>query len=489
MRGRHLWFGVGLALAATLGVVRPLAAQGYRGWLQSTARYVELRPIRQDTVDFELVTGQPDGSLSFDGFPVTCVTGVNCTYYRPVAVQGTVALTEDLGFTAWGLGLRGLSVTGLLRARARAGGELIWPRQDDAFDALLAYAQLRRGALRVRLGRMENTSGLGFSSFDGGSVAAVAGPLRLEAFAGRSLARGLREPISDALRGIEDFVPDDDAYLYGTSLQVVLPRASSIALRYQREVFTDPAVLLSERASLDLRTSGLRPLRINGSVDYDVAWKRVGKAHITLQYLPSDASFILELTGRRYVPYFDLSTIWGFFSPVGYHGAEVRGSWALGSGLGLWVAGGLRRYQDASATVVFSPLEDDAWRASGGGNWQVSRAWRLGGSYRIEWGNGAFLNTGDLAVRWAPDKRLNLTGSLTAFQQIEEFRVGENVAWGSGASGSLEVFPGTRLEGGFSLYLHRPENRAVDRDFNQFRAWSSVRIEIGSDPGLRRRGR
>ncbi len=489
MTGRHLWFRVGMVLAATLGVVRPLAAQGYRGWLQSTARYVELRPIQQDTVAFDLVTRAPDGSLSFEGFPVTCIPDVRCTYYRTVAVQGTVALTQDLGFTAWGLGLRGLSVTGLLRARARTGGDLIWPRQDDSFDALLAYAQLRRGALRIRLGRMENTSGLGFSSFDGGSVGAVAGRLRLEAFAGRSLARGLREPISDALRGIEDFVPDDDAYLYGGSLQVRLPRASSIALRYQREVFTDPAVLLSERASLDLRTSGLRPLRINGSVDYDVAFERVGKAHLTLQYLPSDASFIVELTGRRYLPYFDLSTIWGFFSPVAYHEAEARGSWAFGGGLGLWAAGGLRRYQDANATVVFSPLEDDAWRASAGGNWQAFTAWRLDGSYRIEWGNGAFLNTADLAVRWAPDERLNLTGSLTAFQQIEEFRVGENVAWGGGASASLEVFPGTRLESGFSLYLHRPENRAVDRDFNQFRAWSSLRIEIGSDPGLRRRGR
>ncbi len=486
---RRLWLRVGFVLAATVVVGRPLAAQGYRGWLQSTARYVELRPIRQDTVAFGLVTHGPDGSLSFEGFPVTCVPDVRCTYYRPAAVQGSVSLTQDLGFTAWGLGLRGLSVTGLLRARARTGGDLIWPRQDDSFDALLAYAQLQRGAFRVRMGRMENTSGLGFSSFDGGSVAAVAGRLRLEAFTGRSLARGLREPIPDALRGIEDFVPDDDAYLYGGSVQIGLPRASSIALRYQREVYTDPAILLSERASLDLRTSGLRPLRISGSVDYDVAFERVGKAHLTLQFLPADASFIVELTGRRYLPYFDLSTIWGFFSPVGYHGADVRGSWALGSGLGLWASGGLRQYQDTNTTVVFSPLEDDAWSASAGGNWQASTAWRLDGSYRIEWGNGAFLSTGDLAVRWAPDERVHLTGFLTAFQQIEEFRVGENVAWGSGASASVEVFPGTRFESGFSLYLHRPENRAVDRDFNQFRAWSSLRIAIGSDPGLRRRSR
>lgn len=478
-----------LVLAALAATGSGAAAQDFRGWVRSTARYVDLKPIRLDTVDIALVVEGADGVLTFEGFPVTCVPGVRCTYYRPLSAQGTVALTEDVGFTAWGFGVRGLSVTGLLRARARTGGDLVWPRTDDAFDALLAYAQLRRGRYRVRVGRLENTSGLGFSGFDGASVAATAGRFHGEAFAGRSLARGLREPASDALKGVEDFLPDDDAYLYGLTLQAGLPRATSIAVRYQREDFTDPAVLRSERASVDLRTSVLRPIRVDASLDYDLGFGRVGKAHVTFQYVPADASFLVELRGRRYLPYFDLSTIWGFFSPVGYNEAELRVSRAWGGRASLWIAGGARTYQDTDAPVILSPLEDDAWRISAGGTLSPSPAWRLSGSYRTEWGNGAFLSTGDLGLRWAPGERFDVTGSLTAFQQIEEFRVGERVAWGGGLSGGLQVLEGTRLEGGFSLYLHRPENRAVERDFNQFRAWSSVRIEVGGDPGMARGSR
>jgi hypothetical protein len=60
------------------------------------------------------------------------------------------------------------------------------------------------------------------------------------------------------------------------------------------------------------------------------------------------AGAAVEATVRRYLPYFELHTIWGVFSPVAYHELELRGSWG-GEPLGLWASGSYRAYQDAHA--------------------------------------------------------------------------------------------------------------------------------------------
>jgi hypothetical protein len=447
-----------LVLASVGFGTHEAGAQGVRGWVGSTMRYVELQPV------------------AFDGV------------YRTQPVTGSLSATQDLRLTAWGFGMRGLSATVFLRNRVRReGDDLIWPRSDDEFDALLGYVQLDRGRMRVRVGRQDTQSGLGFTGFDGGRVSLRFGRRgRIEAYGGRSLARGLRETLVDALSGVEDFFPDKNAYLVGLSAAGAVWGRTQWNFRYQREVLSDRSALLSERASFDVSTALLSPVRATASLDYDFAFERFGKGHVTLQYALPGGRVLFEVTGRRYVPYFELSTIWGFFNPVSYTGGEARLSWSPASGVGIYAVGGLRSYGDTETTVVLSPLEDDAWRAGGGFVVSAGGGWTLDGSYRVEWGNGAFLSSGDARARW---QGTNLQGSLTltSFQQVEEFRLGEGRARGGSLGAGVRIMGRTWVDGAASYYFHRPAGNGFRSDWDQLRGWMSVRVELGGDPGMKQR--
>lgn len=482
MSGRRWLLGL---LGASIVMSSGAEAQSFRGWVNTSVRYFELQPIFLDSVPRASVVTEPNGALTFEGRDVTCITAALCTLFRAGGTAHTTTLTQDIALTAWGFGVRGLSVTTLLRGRARTGGGLVWPRSDDSFDAILAYAELTRGRLRARVGRLETASGLGFSGFDGASLSGTVGRLRVEGYGGRSLSRGLQEPRTEALRGLEDFVTNNDAWLIGASAQVRLPKGTSVGARYQREVLSDRSVLVSERASVDARTSALRWVRLTASADYDFAFGSIGKAHASVSYLIPGASLMLEVTGRRYVPYFDLSTIWGFFSPVAYHEGELRVSWMKSRELGLWVSGARRDYEDTNTVVVLSPLTDTGWRGAAGGTLRPAERWSIDGQYRVEWGPGAFLSSGDVGVRWTPSERFDVGATATAFQQIEEFRVGDGRTYGLGVNFGAALLSGARLSGGASVFRQRPDGRASERDWDQFRAWTSLRIEIGRDPGMR----
>ena len=151
-------------------------AQGVRGWVGSTVQMVELRPIGLDTVPIAEVLFTEGGQSLFEGRPAVCITGDVCTVYRTLPKVWAVAATQDLSLTAWGLGLQGLSFSTLMRGRAGLGSDFPWPRADDEFDLMLGYAQLHRGSLRLRLGRQEVRSGLGFPAFDGAWARFSIGP-------------------------------------------------------------------------------------------------------------------------------------------------------------------------------------------------------------------------------------------------------------------------------------------------------------------------
>ncbi|HSJ11027.1 MAG TPA: hypothetical protein VK928_13975, partial [Longimicrobiales bacterium] len=241
--------GAALALLL-LAITAPSTAyaQAVRGTATSTIRYIDMRPILQDTVSRERVTELPDGTFEFEGQRVSCVGDLPCVYFRSLDVQHAVVATQDVSLTGWGLGVQGLSVTAMMRLRGDLGGELVWPRSDDHFDAMLAYAELNRGMWRARLGRQRTTSGLGFSGYDG--LSAVVDPLdwlAVEAYGGRSLARGLNEPRNEALQGIEDFVLDRNAWVLGTSVRAQLPAGAQVSARYQRDIWASRTGLVSER--------------------------------------------------------------------------------------------------------------------------------------------------------------------------------------------------------------------------------------------------
>jgi hypothetical protein len=314
-------------------------AQGVRGTATTTARYIELRPVTQVFVPRDQVTELPDGRLVFDGIPVACIPELGCIFYRSLDVEHAIAASQDVSLTTWGWGVQGLSFTALLRGRADLGGSLTWPRSEDPFDAILAYGELNRGDFRARLGRQRTASNLGFSGYDGGNVLydGVRG-LELEAYGGRSLMRGTNEPHSAALRGLEEFAIDTLAtYLLGAAARYEPVRGTAVGLRYQYEIWQNRAGLVSERASAEFSTSQFRPFMFDATVDWDVGMNRIGKAHATAR--APLAGVTLEATARRYLPYFELSTIWGFFSPVGYHEVEGRATWRQSPRLSAWASG------------------------------------------------------------------------------------------------------------------------------------------------------
>jgi hypothetical protein len=475
--------------AFLLTALRPAEGlgQSYRGWTTTSVQVVEIRPLGLDSVPRSAVVTDTRGRFLYEGNEVSCVTSDTCTRYLPLSDVRTLAATQDLSLTFWGLGVEGLSVTALVRARARTGGDVVWPRSDDELDALLAYAQLERGAWRVRAGRLDVRSGLGFSAFDGGSAAYTRGALRAELYGGRSLARGLREPRNEALRGLDAFLVDKSVLLFGASASA-RARGAEVTGRYQREIYSDRSSLVSERASVDISRTFPR-VRLNGSLDYDFSFERFGKGHLTLSAPLAEGRWLVEAGALRYVPYFDLSTLWGLFEPVAYSEVLARVGWAPDARLGAWVSGGWRSYGDTQTAVILRPMRDTGWRADAGARWLPSRAWRVEARYELEWGPGGFLSSAEGSVRYAATERLAATLSALTFQQIEEYRLGQGRAFGGGASADFELSEGAYAAGGFSLLRHRDGGNVFTSPWDQGRGWMSLRFDLGHDPGLEARGR
>lgn len=480
--------GLAAALVVLLvGLPTPGAAQGVRGWASSNFRYLEMQPLQLDTALAGEVTYDADGNARVDGRLIWC-TSTPCPFYRPVAVQNAVLSTQDVGFTAWGLGITGLSFTGLVRARQHVSGELQWPLADDPFDVLVGFAELRRGGLRLRAGRQESPSGLGFRAFDGGSARWDATHFWAEGYGGRSLARGLNEPAREALRGIEDFVRDQEAYLFGgaAGLRWGLNR---LAFRYQREIWSDEAGLLSERASVDLHAMLPFQFRLEASGDWDVAFNRVGKAEVNLRRPLAGGRILAEVGGRRYVPYFDLNTIWGYFSPVPYHEARVRMSLGLNRETGLRLALAAREYGDIGYSPLLRPLENRGYRAELDGTWRVGSRLLLEAGYDLDWAASAFLHGVDasVSVDVTPDLRVQAAG--TSFQQFQAFRLGDGQAYGGTLALDWAVLDRVRLDGRIGIIRQSDGRGGPAESWNQLRGGIGVRYEFGEDPGIRRRRR
>jgi len=210
---------------------------------------------------------------------------------------------------------------------------------------------------------------------------------------------------------------------------------------------------------------------------------------VTLQRGVLDGRLITEVEARRYVPYFDMSTIWGFFSPVPFHEVRFRMSAGLGRGAGIQMAVAAREYDDPSTTVVFRPLENRGYRAELKGMWSPAEKVQVDAGYDLDWAAHAFLHSfdGSVAVDWLPRLRTRFFG--TSFQQFEAFRLGDGRAYGGGMGAEWTVTDRIRLDGLVSL-IRQEAGRGGENDaWNQTRASFGLRYEFGDDPGLARRRR
>lgn len=469
-----------------LALSEPVIGQTVRVGGVTTLRYVDVRPLQEDSVPVAETEG--DGLLrrTRDGVLARCVAGeAVCRYYRTGGRTSTMPGIQDVTVSGWGLG-PGVRVYAHLRARTDLGeaGDF-WPRADDAFDALAAYVEMDRGRFRLRAGRDWKTSGLGYYDYDGASLAFRATPrLTVEAWGGWSLLRGAQTAVTDgALAAIEPLAPDERAVLLGTQVRFRSGRSLSLAGLYQREIRSDRLGLYSERAAFDaLYTPG--PVSVKGTLEADLVGLQVNEARIDVIWSPGPYTSVGAF-GRRHRPFFESWTIWGAFSPVAFDEVGLRGQrrWP-DSSFGIQGEASRRSYEDTGADLSFAALRTDGWKLSASADLALRPDLLLQGSYYGELASGAGISEGRLAVRRTLSDGSWVGLSLSALQRAYEYRVEEGTLLGAGVEAGWILDPRTRVSGSLAAYRHQVPSDSPDIDWSQLRG--SLRFEwtVGPEPGL-----
>lgn len=493
MRHRRMYARVLLCVGLSIAAAPPARAdaQDFRVTGTSSVRYIELRPMLRDSVPVEDATG--DGLLrqTADGRIVRCIgDDPVCRYLRAGDPVSTLPFVQDLDVSVWGFA-PGLRVLTQMRVRSGWGGDrALWPRGDDAFDLLAAFAELDRERVRVRAGRQWRVSGLGFYNFDGLAVLARPGRgFSVEGYVGRSLVRGLNESrTGGALESVEALAPDDPGVVLGLQTQYRRADRFSVGVLYHMDVRVDREAVHSELAAFDamLRSA---PGTLDGTLELDVAGGQVNEAALRFRSEPIGPVAVHGQL-RRYRPYFELWTIWGAFSPVGFDEAQLGITWAMPDPR-IVVRGdvGMRRYGDYGTDEGTGTLRDDGWSAGASAFFNASRRWRFDAAYRLDVGFGAARNAGHAGVARQLGDAASIGLRASAFQQIYEFRLDEGTVVSLGAESTLRLMDRARLNAALAAYRHLAAGPAAASNWNQVRGSLGVQWTIGSEPALPVTGR
>jgi hypothetical protein len=478
----------GLALV-TEGLFQPgLEAQSVRVTGSTNLRYVEVRPFVRDSVLADELGGGGLLRQTADGQVVRCVTGaLYCRGTRPGDPVSTIPAVQDLEVSAWGFG-EGIRAFAQFRGRTAWGGNPdLWPQADRALDVMAAYGELDRERFRLRAGRQWTTSGLGFYNFDGiGLTVRPITGLSVDGQMGRSLVRGLNEPrTGGALEAIEELAPIEPGLMLSTQVRYRPSPGLALAALYHRDIRDDRAGLYSELARAEgvLRRGNAS---LEASVEADLAGGELNEARLRLRTPPVySAVFTGEV--RRYRPYFELWTIWGAFSPVGFDEVRLEVAWARPRG-DLIVRGQAshRRYDDTGMDRSVSPVRTDGWGVGADASWSPRQEWRLEGGYRMEVGFGAARSEGHGGVHRRLGDRGHLAVRGLAFQRLYEFRLDHGVVVGLGTEGALQLSDRSRVVGNLTGYRHLDQGDAPDMDWTQLRAGLRVQWTVGAEPGAAR---
>ncbi len=479
MAGR--WLAV--FLASSIAPATVVSAQTVRISGVTTFQYLEVRPLETDSIPAEDALGSGLLRRTEDGYVVRCISGdAFCRFRRMIAPTVTVPAIQDIAVSVWGLG-PGLRAYGRLRGRAvLSGEELIWPRGDDRLDVMAAFVEFERSAFRIRGGRQWKTSGLGFYNFDGGAV--VVRPLRglsIEAYGGWGLVRGVHEPLtSDEVNAFEPFAPDARPYVLGAQISLRPLRNIAFSALYQREIRNDRLGLYSERVAADAVVR-IGETSVAGDLNVDLGTGVINEARLRM-WLPTFEGVTLGPYFRHHRPFFELWTIWGAFSPVGFDEAGLRAAWQqpdIPVRIEAWGAG--RHYSEADAQTLFGTVRATTWRVGTRISAQLAPEWELQGHYQGHVGFGAA--TSDLGLRL--QRRLGnalVAVNAGAFQRLYELREDEGTVLLGGVDASSPLGPRTRITAALAAYRHRAGADAPDTDWTQLRG--SFRFEwiLGTEP-------
>ncbi|HET6617335.1 MAG TPA: hypothetical protein VFH69_05955 [Gemmatimonadota bacterium] len=454
------------------------AAQGYSADVGLNAGLIELRALRRDSLPENQVPGEGQRRELEDGTVVTCIPDEFCRWFPSGKVESVALVTEDVRVAFWP-GIEGLAAQ--IHLRGRYGSDGFWPRSDQELEALYAFVSYEDTDYRVRAGRQQRTNGLGYYNFDGASFLWRGfDPIRIDVYGGWSLARNLNAPRSGSLlEDADEFAPDDRGLILGVDVQGRIGSYATGAFTYQREIRVDRLGLYTERIGGDV---GIRASRISLEMafDYDLAFGEFNEGSLRVS-APVVTGVEAMAQWRRYTPHFELWTIWGAFSPVGFDEARGWLAWTSPGGeVRLEAGGAYRTYEDTEAGAQFVDLEDDGWRAFGRAHWERDR-WFADGSYRAEEGSGAARYGGELAVgrEFGPGRYVAVRG--TSSQNFSEFRLGEQVTAGGGVDAGW-LFRDVTFTGGWAIYSLDFEGQPRVSDWNQQRGHLGIAYHFGTEP-------
>jgi hypothetical protein len=469
-----------LGISAVVLVPQSLRAQGYRGEARVTGMFLDLQTIVRDSVPESQLPGDELRRRLPDGTIVRCTRGDFCRWYRSGPVQSISVATQELRFSVWP-GVQGLSAS--FDILTRFGTDSFWPRSDQDFTFIKGYLSYDHSKFRARAGRIFANNPLGVYNYDGATFLWRGfRPLRAEVFGGWYLAPNVDAPYtSSVFTNAELIPPEKGGLLFGLRLGVQPGRMFSGDFIYQRVVRTDPVQVYSERLGLSARG-----IIGKGSIDagftYDLSYTEFNNALVRLNY-PIIPSLDVSLQARHYLPFFELWSIWGAFSPVGFNEGLASVAWRIPhTGLQLEVGGAYRNYEDTDANVEFANIKDYGWRIFGDLNWSRT-VWFGTLAYRADTGFGAVRYGGDLRFgrSFGTGTFLALRGSVT--QTFGEFRIGEQYVTGGALEGAYRIGDFS-LNGSGGVYRVTNENRPQDQDWTQPRFNFSVSYRFGHEPGV-----
>jgi hypothetical protein len=221
---------------------------------------------------------------------------------------------------------------------------------------------------------------------------------------------------------------------------------------------------------------------------YDLASESTNLARVRV-----GAPLVAGLRGsaefKKYLPYFDLWTIWGAFSPVGYQEGRARLDWTAPDGrFSLRGYGSYRKYGDTeTSSSELVDIDDESWRLAGGGRYTLRKNTTIDAEYRYDTGFGASRSGGDVSIQRFFEEGRFLALRGTAFESFSEFTVGSGTVLGAGIQGGMPIGP-AKAQINAMFYKHKQNDRPSRMDLNQARINLILEIPIGSDPGMAGRG-
>jgi hypothetical protein len=225
-------------------------------------------------------------------------------------------------------------------------------------------------------------------------------------------------------------------------------------------------------------------VQADGSVEVDAASAVLNEARLHLQS-PPVGRFSPYLQLRRYRPYFELWTIWGAFSPIGFDEGRGGVTWS-GPDDKLIVRGeaSYRNYGQAGLAESLDDYRTHGWGLGTNIIWSLHPKWTANASYRLESGFGASGWDTQAGARLQLGEAGSIAFQGTAFERLYEFRLNGGVVLGLGAEASLPVNDRVHLFAGLSAYRHLGRGTDSGVDWNQRRASVRLQWSLGAEPGV-----